>query len=284
MEPSAETIALVALLRRGLRSPSEYAELVESAGSAVQLTDAELALLAPQLREEAMAAIVGWMDQGMRLVTLLDDCYPENLRMVHDRPPLIFVSGCLACEDARSVAVIGSRRATPEGREIAHALAGLLAAEGFTLVSGLARGIDTAAHIGALEQGGRTVAVIGTGLDQCYPPENAPLQQRIASEGAVVSQFWPGSVASRQSFPMRNAVMSGLSLANVIVEASHRSGARAQARMALAHGRPVFLFDRLLHDDWARELASRPGVSVVGSPGQVVVAAKRLATTGTLVQ
>jgi DNA processing protein len=152
------------------------------------------------------------------------------------------------------------------------------------VTSGLAAGIDTAAHTAALDANMRTVAVIGTGLDHAYPTQNAALQRTIAARGAVVSQFWPDAPPERRNFPMRNAVMSGLSLATVVVEALHRSGARIQARIALAHGRPVFLSRRLTDEQpWAREFAQRPGTHVFDDPGEITDTVERLTTPGTLV-
>ena len=132
------------------------------------------------------------------------------------------------------------------------------------------------AHEAALAAHGRTVVVIGTGLRPSYPPQNAALQGRIAAEGAVVSQFWPDAPPTRSSFPLRNAVTSGLSLGNVVVEASFRSCARLQTRLALAHGRPVFLLKTVLEESWAREVARRSGVYVVDEPAQVIETVDRL--------
>ncbi|MBV9048974.1 MAG: DNA-processing protein DprA, partial [Solirubrobacterales bacterium] len=155
--------------------------------------------------------------------------------------------------------------------------------QGYTVVSGLAAGIDTAAHTAALARGGRTIAVIGTGLNRSYPPENAPLQRRLARESAVVSQFWPEAPPSRRSFPMRNAVMSGLTLGTVVVEASQTSGARMQGRLALAHGRTVFLVDALLEQQWAREFSNRPGTHVVRSGPEITAVVERLTSPGALI-
>jgi DNA processing protein len=216
----------------------------------------------------------------MRLLTVLDDGYPENLRTVHDRPPLVFIAGVLAPRDARSIAVVGARSATADGVNLAAEIAEHLVSSGFTVASGLARGIDTAAHTAALARGGRTVAVIGTGLRRAYPPENAELQRQIAREGAVISQFWPDAPPSRRSFPMRNAVMSGLSLASVVVEASEKSGSRMQARLALEHGRPVFLPRTLVAQAaWAQELAQRPGAHTFARPDEITSAVERLTMT-----
>jgi DNA processing protein len=154
---------------------------------------------------------------------------------------------------------------------------------GYTVISGLAAGLDTIAHVTALDRGGRTVAVIGTGLSYAYPPQNAGLQERIAGEGAVVSQFWPDTGPARPNFPLRNAVMSGLALATVIVEAGQTSGARTQARAALAHGRPVLLAATLLEQPWAQGLASRPGVHVLRSLRELQDVLDELSATGALV-
>ncbi len=213
----------------------------------------------------------------MTLLTVLDPEYPSNLRAIHDRPALIFLAGHLEPDDARSVAIIGARRASRAGLDQARRLATELSRRGYTIVSGLAAGIDSAAHTAALSHQGRTVAVIGTGIDQVYPPENRELQRQIAATGAVVSQFWPGSPPSRESFPQRNAVMSGLAAGTVIVEASQRSGARIQARLALAHGRPVFIARELLDQEWARALATHPGVRAVSTADEIVETLERLA-------
>ncbi len=234
------------------------------------------------LIEAAAGEIAGWRAQGIRVLTVLDRGYPENLRAVHDRPPLIFVAGRLRAADAQSIAVIGARSASPGAGRTARAIAEHLVDHGYTVVSGLAVGIDTAAHTAALARGGRTVAVIGTGLRHAYPPQNATLQRRLATQCAVISQFWPDSPPSRRSFPMRNAVMSGVSLATVVVEASERSGARTQARLALAHGRPVFLWRSLLAQPWARECAARPGAHVVGSAAEITSLVARLTSPGAL--
>ena len=295
---SIETAALVALLRTGDRPWTLYADLVEQAGSAIAVLRAELTETFEQGSlfgtedpvvterghiDEATADVDRWFKQGIRLLTVLDADYPENLRAVHDRPPLIFVAGRLAPTDARSVAVVGARRATPTGLARARAIARHLAGRGYAVASGLAAGIDTAAHTAALSSGGRTIAVIGTGLHRCYPPENAALQRRIAAECAVVSQFWPDAPPTRRTFPMRNATMSGLALATVIVEAAQTSGSRMQARLALEHGRPVFLLDSLLDQEWARAYARRPGTQVVGSPEEITEAVERLISSDALV-
>lgn len=293
MREVTETAALVALLRTGSQPWSVYADAVEERGSALLVFQDEIALRHPQvslfaddadeLLSRAEADVRGWSRRGMTLLTVLDSAYPENLRAVHDRPPFIFVAGRLQQADSRSVAVVGARMASSRGRAQTNAIAEHLIEEGYVVASGLAAGVDTAAHTAALASGGRTIAVIGTGLGRAYPPENAELQRRIAAQCAVISQFWPDSPPSRRSFPMRNAVMSGISLATVVVEASHTSGSRMQARLALAHGRPVFLLESLLDQDWARECAARPGAHVVRRPSDVTTVVERLTSSGALV-
>ncbi|WP_275414719.1 DNA-processing protein DprA [Plantactinospora mayteni] len=156
-----------------------------------------------------------------------------------------------------------SRRASEQGLRIARAVATSLAERGVTVASGLAKGIDTAAHSAALDAGGRTVAVIGTGIRRYYPAANRQLQDQITEVGLVISQFWPDAQPTKQSFPMRNAVMSGYAVATVVVEAGETSGARIQARLALQHGRPVVLTSQVMRCDWAKTFAENPGVYVV---------------------
>jgi DNA processing protein len=294
VSPARQSAALVALLRLGRRPWSEYAEAVERAESALPVLERELAggddqgSLLPQdpapLLSRAAAQIGAWERDGFHLLTVLDDGYPENLRTVHDRPPILFVSGRAVAQDARSIAVVGARRASAAGLAVSTRIADALARGGYLVVSGLAAGIDTAAHEAALAAGARTMAVIGTGLRHSYPPENASLQRRIAAEGVVVSQFWPEAPPTRGSFPQRNVVMSGLALGTVVVEATFRSGARLQSRLALAHGRPVFLWRTLLDEPWAREIAQRPGVHVIDEPAQIMRTVERLNATDALVE
>lgn len=233
--------------------------------------------------EAIEAEIRQWNADGIRLLSVLDPDYPDNLRAVHDRPPLVFISGRLAKTDARSVAVVGARQASTKGIAAASSIAEHLVVSGYTVVSGLAAGIDAAAHTAALGHGGRTVAVIGTGLRRAYPPQNAALQRRLANECAVISQFWPDAPPSKRSFPLRNAVMSGIALATVVVEASISSGSRIQARLALNHGRPLFLHEGLLEQPWGRELASRPGAYVIKQPAEITTAVERLTSKADLV-
>jgi DNA processing protein len=222
--------------------------------------------------DEAHRLLTAWGQRGLRCLSVRDPDYPPALHMVHDRPALLWLAGdrTLLGETPPAIAVVGTRHPSDEGLAAATALAADLVRHGFVVLSGLASGIDTAAHRAAIGAGGRTVAVIGTGHDHAYPRENAELQTELAREHAVVSPFWPTDPPSPERFRRRNGVMSGLGLGTVIVEASVRSGTRVQARLALAHGRPVFLLRPLLSQGWAAELARRPGVHVVEGAGDVL--------------
>jgi DNA processing protein len=195
---------------------------------------------------------------GASLITVLDDDYPSNLRLIPNLPPFVFVRGALDPGDARSVAVVGTRAASPEGLARARAMARQLVESGVTITSGLARGIDTAAHTAALEHSGRTVAVIGTGITRCYPAENKELTEEITERGAVVSQFWPTAPPATYTFPRRNVTMSGISQGTVVIEASGSSGAKMQARIAAEHGKQVFLVSSLVTtQEWAHRMIER---------------------------
>ncbi len=201
---------------------------------------------------------------GARLVTVLDPGYPANLRQVTDRPPFLFYRGTLDPADTRAVAVVGTRRPSPDGLARAARIAAELVGEEVTVVSGLARGIDTAAHQAALAAGGRTIAVLGTGITRCYPAENADLAEAVAANGALVSQFWPSASPARHTFPLRNAVTSGISQGTVVVEASATSGAKLQARLAFQQHKHVWLLRSLVTaEDWARTYVERRGALAV---------------------
>lgn len=213
------------------------------------------------------------LDQdGVRVMARIDPEYPVNLTLVHDAPPLLFVDGDLNEQDRRAVAVVGTRTASPEGQDLASAISTGLVSHGYTVVAGLAKGIDTAAHASALNAGGRTIAVFGTPIRTVYPAAHKPLARRIAQTGACVSQFLPGVRTGRWSFPARNLTGSGLSLATVVVEASESSGARHQAEAALRHGKRVFLVESLVTaQPWAASLASMTSnATVVGGSDAIV--------------
>lgn len=177
---------------------------------------------------------------GARILTPGDAEYPPSLREIHDPPLALYVRGALESRDKHAVAIVGTRRPSHYGREVAERLAGQLAQAGFTIVSGLAEGIDTAAHQAALKAGGRTVAVLGGALDRLYPPSNAGLAEAIAERGAVLSEFVMGREPDRTTFPIRNRIVSGMSMGLIVVEASLTSGAMITAKSANEQGRQVF--------------------------------------------
>ena len=247
----SEQIARLALSRLPWCAGRRSLELVQHFGSA------ELALEAPPAawkvvvgagvasKSRAQPAPLAWAtaqwervrQRGGRLLHLADPEYPELLREIASPPALLFVLGEMA---SPCVAIVGSRRATPYGLEVAARLARALVARGFGITSGMARGIDAAAHQGALQAGGRTVAVLGCGADMVYPRENAGLHARIRQQGAVVSELPMGSRPQAGSFPRRNRLISGLSVGVVLVEAPAKSGALITANCAREQGREVF--------------------------------------------
>jgi DNA processing protein len=269
------------LLLQRLAKPRRAGELLEEHGTplaALRAIDetAQLALGTPARAsqeaelDKAVSELEALQSEGISLLTVLDEAYPRNLRLVYDRPLILWVRGSLSEHDDRSVAVVGTRKASQVGLQRARQISHQLVDAGYVVVSGLAEGIDTAAHVATLEAGGRTIAVIGTGLRRAFPEQNAELQRRLGNESAVVSQFEPSQEVRKWTFPMRNAVMSGIARATVVVEATHTSGARMQARLALEHGRPVVLMESLLEHEWARTFAERPGVRVVAEVADVV--------------
>ncbi|MEH0545876.1 DNA-protecting protein DprA [Streptomyces sp. B21-105] len=239
-----------------------------------------LPLLREGLRERALsehfARVQSELEQadsaGASLVTVLDPEYPENLRTVADLPPFLFYRGKLDHQaDARSVAVVGTRDATELGLSRARKAARELSEAGYTISSGLARGVDTEAHRTALHFDRRTIAVIGTGITKCYPRENFDLAEEIADQGLIVSQFWPSRSPGRDTFPRRNHVTSGISLGSVVIEASGTSGAKMQARVAAEQGRHVLLLQSLVDQQpWARKMVEAQRATPVANTEQMI--------------
>ena len=176
----------------------------------------------------------------VQIVTFKDDSYPQNLLSIYDPPPFLFVGGEIKEEDQNAVAIVGCRSASSYGRRITERIGRELVRRGITIVSGMARGIDSIGHLAALKEKGRTLAVFGSGLDVLYPPENRKLAGQIRSSGAIISEFLLGTKPEAPNFPRRNRLISGLSLGVVIVEAGNKSGALLTAQCALDQNREVF--------------------------------------------
>jgi len=250
-----ELESLVALnMIEGL-GPVTIRRLVESAGSAgraLGATEDELRrvegigpetaarIVRGRKSVDVSAEIRKVQESRLALIPFTDTAYPELLKQIYDPPPILYVRGALKPEDRHAIAVVGARRCSSYGVSCAERLAGQLAGVGFTVVSGLARGLDTAAHRGALRSKGRTIAVLGSGLNRLYPPENRELADEIASSGAVISEFPMDAGPQRTNFPLRNRLISGLSLGVVVVEAARKSGSLITAAQALEQGRTVF--------------------------------------------
>lgn len=231
-----------------------FKTLVESFGSPAEVFAASYETLKciPGVGEKTARQILSFRDwdaceaelrrvreQTISLVTFQDPNYPRRLLNIYDFPPLLYVKGVLSNDDI-PVAVVGSRQASPYGKFTTERLCRELALRGITIVSGMARGIDSSAHTGALAARGRTLAVLGSGLDVIYPPENETLYRKIAAQGAVISEFPLGTPPHATHFPARNRIISGLSLGVVVVEAGIKSGSLITARIALEQGREVF--------------------------------------------
>jgi len=187
--------------------------------------------------DQVMAKITA---QGICIITWEDKIYPPRLIEIDQPPPVLYVRGEITEEDTWAVAVVGTRRVTAYGRQVADELASYLAANGVTVVSGLARGVDAIAHQSALKNGGRTIAVLGCGVDRIYPPEHDQLAQKIMQNGALISDYPPGTPPDASNFPSRNRIISGLSMSSVVVEAGETSGALITAQFAIDQGREVF--------------------------------------------
>jgi DNA processing protein len=178
--------------------------------------------------------------QNIHIMTWEDEAYPQRLKEIDQPPPVLYLRGDYLPDDLFAVAIVGTRRATPYGRQITEELASFLATHGITVVSGLARGIDAIAHQTALKAGGRTIGVLGSGVDKIYPPEHRALADKMIESGAIVSDYAPGTPPDATNFPPRNRIISGLSLAVVVIEAGETSGALITAEFAAEQGREIF--------------------------------------------
>lgn len=247
--------ALIALNMIDHVGPVRLRQLLEVLGDPPAILRATASQLrrVPGIGDETADAIAAWergvdlegelrriAEYGCRVLIQDDPEYPAFLRQIYDPPIVLYVKGELTARDRNLIAMVGSRRSTHYGQEVARKLAYQLAYVGVTVVSGGARGIDTAAHQGALNASGRTVAVLGTGINRVFPPENAELFRRIAGQGALITQFPFNRPADKQSFPIRNRIVAGMTQGTVLVEADLHSGALITTNMAVDYGRQVF--------------------------------------------
>ncbi|MBK1642136.1 DNA-protecting protein DprA [Chromatium okenii] len=277
----AAWLALVEAPGVGART---VAKLLEHFGSPTVIQGASIAQLAAVgLKAASIAAIKNpqpallpsvqqWLCQpNTHLLTLTDPRYPPQLADIHDAPPVLYVRGDVRLLAEPQIAIVGSRNPTPSGIEITQEFARHLTGYGLTITSGLAQGIDGAAHLGALESG-RTIAVFGTGLDRVYPAAHRPLARRIADNGALVSEFPPGSEPLAQNFPRRNRLISGLSLGVLVTEAALKSGSLITARTASEQGREVFAVPGSIRNPLARGCHAllRDGAKLVESAADIL--------------
>ena len=238
----------------------------------VDLSPAARAFLA-RPDEGALRADLEWLrNSGAQLLLWGAAGYPQPLAAIPGAPPALYVLGDAGALKAPQLAMVGARRASPAGRAIARELAGSLTQLGLLITSGLAAGIDAASHEGALAAGGRTVAVLGTGLDLIYPAENVGLAKRIRAAGALISEFPPRTRPQRQNFPRRNRVISGLALGTLVVEAAEGSGSLITAQRAADQGREVFAVPGSIRSplSWGCHKLLREGAHLVAEPGDVL--------------
>lgn len=278
-----ETLALIALLQRDKSRWADIRiELQRVRASVLLARDTPVELLGDGFAdsiEEARAQVDGWRADGIGVVSIYSDDYPSQLRSVHDYPPFLFWRGHFDVSDHRSIAIVGTRSPSDGALRFISEAVPMIAAAGHPVVSGLARGVDSAAMQASLAAGNRTIGIIGTGIRGSYPPENRDLQERVAREHLLLSQFWPDAPPTRQSFPMRNHVMSAFGSMTLIVEAGENSGTRIQARAATKHARPVIITRAVYQStQWAKELIEkRFDVTVVSSADEAVQAIREIA-------
>ncbi len=287
----------MALLRAPGIGPVRFARLLThfgSAAAAFTASRAELKLL--DLPESAIDSLgapdwrlvdqdLAWLERpGNHLLSLDDPRYPLLLQHIPCPPPLLFVCGDLDCLRTPQLAIVGSRNPTPLGRETAHNFGAHLAGAGMTVTSGLAFGIDAAAHQGALAGGGQTIAVMGTGLDRVYPAKHRDLAHAIAERGALVSEFPVGTPLAAGNFPQRNRLISGLALGVLVVEAATQSGSLITARLANEQGREVFAIPGSIHNPLAKGCHTliRQGAKLVETATDILEELGSLAAVGTL--
>jgi DNA processing protein len=283
-----ETLSYLALHSVPEVGPRRLIQLVRKFGSAKEVLNApkEKLLEVEDVGEKVAYNIkskVDWglaekqlksaEEQNIRILSFSDQDYPNNLKNIYDPPPIIFIRGQIKPEDEKAIAVVGARQSSAYGKLVAESLVKELVVHNLTIVSGLARGIDSISHQAALKAGGRTIAVLGSGLDIIYPPENKKLANRIAESGAVISEFLLGTKPEATNFPQRNRVISGLCLGTVIVEAGPKSGALLTAQHALEQNREVFAVPGDIRAQGSKGTNSliKQGAKLVGSVEDILI-------------
>ncbi len=285
MSPNQETLAW---LRLGLvteLSPSVFRRLLAALSTPEAICAADRGTLRNSVTDDVAAAIargpdpqrldaaLQWLEEpGNHIVTFADDTYPRLLLEMTDPPPLLYVKGNPGLLNHAALAVVGSRNATQQGRISAQAFSEELSAGGFTIISGLALGIDAAAHAGGLAAASASIAVVGTGLDIVYPARNRDLAHQLAQAGALVSEFALGTPALASNFPRRNRLISGLARGCLVVEAALKSGSLITARYALEQGREVFAIPGSIHSPLSKgcHLLIKQGAKLVESSQDIL--------------
>ncbi len=267
--------------------PIKVRSLIDSLGSPQAVFEAEgdeilsvqgigeklcCSILEQRRKIDPVAEIERAGELGIQILTQLDEEYPAALKSIYDPPIALYVRGSFLPKDKHALGIVGSRKATQYGLNVADRFSYQLVQTGFTIVSGLARGIDTAAHQGALKGKGRTLAVLGSAIDQLYPPENAELADAIAKNGAVISEYPLGRQADRQTFPYRNRIISGLSMGVIVVEAGAKSGSLHTADAAMEQGRTVFAIPGRIDHPGAKgpNLLIKNGAKLVDNVGDIL--------------
>jgi DNA processing protein len=282
-----ETLALIALLQRDKSRWSDIRiDLEKRSASLILARDTPVELMGDGFQESidaAGSALRDWEADGIGVASIYSDDYPTQLRSVHDYPPLLFWRGRFDAADENSVAVVGTRNPSKGAQRFIREVIPLIAEDGHPVVSGLARGVDSAAMKASLEVGNRTIGIVGTGIRGTYPPENRDLQEQVAVEHLLLSQFWPDAPPTKVSFPMRNHVMSAFGSMTLIVEAGENSGTRIQARAATRHARPVIITRAVYEStNWAKDLVAKQfDVSVVANAQEAIRAVRAIAARPT---
>ena len=281
-DPSYESLTnWLALLHAPRLGPRGFVKLLEQYGGSPQTVIASREELAPSLRDylhspdtAAIERDLEWLGakNGRHILCIDSPLYPPLLRTISDPPPILFVAGDPACLGQPQIAMVGSRNPTAGGCEHAQAFAADLTRAGLLITSGLALGIDAAAHRGALLAGGKTIAVTGNGLDSIYPVRNKALAGEITQYGAIISEFPPGTPPLAANFPRRNRIISGLSVGTLVIEAAIRSGSLITARLAAEQGREVFALPGSINNPMAKgcHRLIRDGATLVETSANII--------------